>query len=112
MNTFMFTPVVAAANIAKWVGGGILAIVAIILLISLIGDAKEAGKGQGSGSMGKVVTKIIFMILIIVMGVILLKFAIAASDGDVSDSTFAGTAETIGNKISDTTKDLLEDATK
>lgn len=115
MNAFMFTPVVAAASIstiATKVGGALLAIIGLILLVSLIGDAKEAGKGQGSGSMGKVITKLLFMIVVIAMAVMLLFFIKDAADGDGNiTGGIGGTAQTIGNTLSDTTKDLLGEAT-
>jgi len=76
-------------TIVKWVGGIGGGIVAIFLIVGLVKDGIALGKGSGDASIFKILTKVLF--LVIVLGLI----GLAINYGNLTDM-----GENIGNKAS------------
>ena len=76
-------------KIVGWVAGIGGGIVAIFLIVGLVKDGIALGKGSGDASIFKILTKVLF--LVIILGLIALA---------VNYDKLAGMGETIGNKAS------------
>jgi len=76
-------------KIVQWVGGIGGGIVAIFLIVGLVKDGIALGKGSGDASIFKILTKVLF--LVIVLGLIGLA---------INYDNLANMGENIGNKAS------------
>lgn len=84
---------------AKTVGTWIIAGIVLMMVWRLFVNAKEYAKGQGSGTVAKIISDIL-------VALILIGFAFALNNG-----TLNGTATTLGQKAGDGVKDLITEAT-
>lgn len=82
------------SGLLQTVGTWGVSIVGILLIVSIIKDALEYAKGQGNGSIPKIITKVV--ILVFLIGVIIMT---ASNSWNALGEALAGKANALGNNI-------------
>ena len=87
------------SNLVKWAGTIAGAFIALFLIYAIAKDAFEYIKGQGSGSMFKIITKVIFLLFCIGLIVVAQNYASWQDSAAGIANSALGTVGNIANEL-------------
>ena len=89
------------SKLVSWFAGICAAIIALFLLYGIMKDGIELAKGSGSGSIWKIVGKVLTL-------VIMIGFIWVVANGYSRTGTLGSAGETIGNKLTTVTNGVAQ----